>query len=367
VQIDARFRGLPRKRVDFLLTPVGRGGSLPVVIEMDGIEYHAGTVAQDLLDRMLMIRSGKVQVWTLSWRDLDPEDKGYLNPLSETALGPQMTGPLGRALAHPLLAPHADAVRALQEVSALEALKSLLDGDVEENTAIRSLLIRGLVKGGRPLDQLPRQAALTEAGRLFLAGPEAAEHVGAGALDLYLACKKVTVADWLKSDGDVRLLLRATLPDPGEVPAAKALYTEAWRGLWRLVNLFQGSRGLHVEFDGLDTLAPPDMTEPDTSAENAAAAAAWEEARALCDEAFHPLIDALIAAEERGPEHLGDDLTVGGRVVGAIEFGWAEERVAVAEIVHEGVGWTLVRFDPETDEVGETVSRIITALQEART
>nr|WP_155523132.1 hypothetical protein [Tabrizicola thermarum] len=62
VQIDARFRGLPCKHVDFLLTPVGRSSGLPIVIEMDGIEYHAGTVAQDLLGRMLMIRSGQVRV-----------------------------------------------------------------------------------------------------------------------------------------------------------------------------------------------------------------------------------------------------------------------------------------------------------------
>ena len=50
-----------------------------------------------------------------------------------------------------------------------------------------------------------------------------------------------------------------------------------------------------------------------------------------------------------------------------MEFGWAGARVAVAETVHEGVGWTLVQFDPETHEVGETVTRIITALQETLT
>jgi DEAD/DEAH box helicase domain-containing protein len=367
VQIDARFRGLPRKRVDFLLTPVGRSGGLPVVIEMDGIEYHASTVAQDLLDRMLMIRSGQVRVWTLSWRDLDPEDKAYLNPLSETALGAQMTGPLGRALAQPQLAPHAESVRMLKVISTLEALKRLLDGGMEAETAIRSVLVRGLVKGGRPLDQLPRQAALSEAGRLFLAGPEAAEHVGTGALDLYLACDKISPTEWAQSDRDLRLLLRAVLPDPGEVPAAKTLYTEAWRGLWRIVNLFQGARGLHVEFDGLDTLAPPDMADPVEQGDQGPGLAAWEEARALCDDAFHPLIDALIAAETPGPDHFGDDLVAAGRVVGAMEFGWSEAQFAVAETVFEGVGWTLIRFDPETDQIGETVSKIITALQEART
>lgn len=367
VQIDARFRDLPRKRVDFLLTPVGRVGGLPIVIEMDGIEYHAGTVAQDLLDRMLMIRSGQVRVWTLSWRDLDLEDKGYLNPLSETALGMQMTGPLGKALAQPLFALHADPVRTLQVISPLDALRRVLDGDIEEDTAIRSVLIRGLVKGGRPLDQLPRQAALSEAGRLFLAGPEAADHVGVGALDLYMACDKISPTQWLQSDRDLRLLLRAVLPDPGEVPAAKTLYTEAWRGLWRLVNLFQGVRGLHVELDGLDTLTPPEMSDPAEQADQGPGLAAWEEARALCDEVFHPLIEALIAAETPGPDHFGDDLVVGGRVVGAMEFGWSDRQVAVVETIFEGVGWALIGFDPETDQVGETVTRIITALQEART
>lgn len=367
VQIDARFRGLPRKRVDFLLTPVGRGGGLPVVIEMDGLEYHASTVAQDLLDRMLMIRSGQVRVWTLSWRDLDKEDRGYLNPLSETELGMQMTGPLGRVLANPVFAPHADAVRALQTMSTLEALRGLLDGDTENDAAIRSVLARGLVKNGRPLDQLPRHAALSEEGRTFLASSELAEHTGSGAVDLYLACQKVSPSEWLQSDRDIRLLLRAVLPDPGEVPVAKTLYTEAWRGLWRLVNLFQGARGLHVELDGLDTLAPPDMVGPSAPPDAGTGAMAWEEARALCDDVYHPLIDALIAAEAPGPDRFGDDLLADGRVVGMMEFGWSEAHVAVAEMSHEGVGWALIRFDPETDSVGETVSRTITALQEART
>jgi DEAD/DEAH box helicase domain-containing protein len=333
---------------------------------MDGIEYHANSVAQDLLDRMLMIRSGQVRVWTLSWRDLAPEDKGYLNPLSENALGAQMTGPLGHALANPLFSAHAEAVRALQTVSTLDALKHLLDGEDEGETAIRSVLVRGLVKRGRPLDQLPRHAALSETGRLFLASSEAAEHVGTGALDLYLACKKISPTEWAQSDNDIRLLLHAVLPDPGEVPAAKTLYTEAWRGLWRLVNLFQGARGLHVEFDGLDTLAPPDMLDPVEHDELGAGGAAWEEARALCDEAFHSLIDALIAAETPGPDRIGDDLLAGGRVIGMMEFGWADARVAVAEMAVDEVGWVLIQFDPEADQVGETVSRVITALQEAR-
>ena len=363
VQIDARFHGLPRKRVDFLVTPVNRSGGLPVVIEMDGIEYHAHTVAQDLLDRILMIRSGQLLVWTISWRDLDLEDHGYLNPFSEKALGAQMTGPLGKALASSLLNTHGEAVRALQTISILEALRAYLDGDENCDTTTRSILVRGLVKAGRPLDQLPRQAALSEAGRLFLASQELTEHIGDGALDLYLACQKISPKEWDRSDRDIRLLLRAVLPDPGEIPAARSLYTEAWRGLWRIVNLFQVLRGLHVEVDGLDALGPPDMSEPVIKA----GTSAWEEVIALCDEAFHPLIAALMAAEVPGPDRIGDDLLLGCRVIGMMEFGWMDARVAVAETVHEGVGWRLIQFDPETNQVGDTVSKIIKALREALT
>lgn len=157
------------------------------------------------------------------------------------------------------------------------------------------------------------------------------------------------------------MILRAALPDAGENPAAKALFTDAWRGLWRLVNLLQEAQGFHVEIDGLDTLAPPDMSGAADDATEILSA--WEEARALCDDAYHPLIDALVAAETPAPDKLGDDLLVDGRVVGMIEFGWTAAEVAIAETDVEGVGWTLIVFDPDTDTVGPTVTKLIKALQ----
>ncbi|WP_297778207.1 DEAD/DEAH box helicase [uncultured Roseovarius sp.] len=366
VQIDARFRGLPKKRIDFLLTPVGRAGSRPLVIEMDGLEYHAGTVAQDLLDRLTMIRSGDVDVWTLSWKDLDPVDVTAQNPLSEQSLGAVKVGPLGRVLAHPSFAPFADTVRAFQTGSSLDALKRLLDGKAEEDRTALSVLIRALVATGRPIDQLPRAASLSEEGSGFLLTPGLTEHVGTGALDLYLACKKISPTEWLETDQDLRLLLRAELPIPGESPAAKAIYTDSWRGLWRLVNLFQRVRGFHVETDGLDTLSPPDISIKAEAPDGGIEARAWAEARALCDEAFHSLIDALIAAETPGPDHFGDDLLSGGRVIGMMEFGWSAAGVAVAEEAHEEVGWSLITFDPDMNAVGETVTRVLQALEGAQ-
>ena len=48
-------------------------------------------------------------------------------------------------------------------------------------------------------------------------------------------------------------------------------------------------------------------------------------------------------------------------------FRSVESHWVILQILKHGVGWALIPFDPETDQIGETVSRIITALQEART
>lgn len=363
VQIDARFKGLPRKRIDFLLTPTGQAGVLPLVLEMDGLEYHNDTVAQDLLDRILMIRSRQVRVWTLSWWDLDPENQVYLNPLAEPGLSPEKIGRLGKALTLPDLSEHADAIQRFQRESSLAGLRRLLDGGAQEDIATRSILIRSFFATGRPLEQLPRQTALSDEGREFLLAPEElAEHIGTGALDLYLACKKTSPSDWVQSDEDIRMLLRAELPTPE--PTAKAAYTEAWRGLWRLVNLFQGARGLHVELSGLDTLSPPDMSPKTARAD--ANTEAWLETLTLCDEAFHPLINALIEEEVSGPDRIGYDLLSEGRVVGTMEFGWSASKVAFIGESFEGADWKLIPFDPEKDQIGDTVAKILQALQETK-
>lgn len=312
-----------------------------------------------------MIRSGQVRVWTLAWADLDAQNRAYLNPLAEPALSVEKVGRLARVCTFPGFAAHIEGVRALQVESSLEGFWHLLDGGRDDDVPSRSILTRGFVATGRPLDQLPRQASVTEEGRQFLLTPGMTDHVGAGALDLYLACKQISPTEWAGSDADIRLVLRAELPAPGQQPAAKALYTEAWRGLWRLVNLFQWVRGFHVELAGLDTLSPPDMsvgtgpTDADTEA--------WLEARALCDDLFHPLIDALIAAEVPGPDSFGDDLLVEGRVVGMLEFGWREANVAIAETLCEGASWRLIPFDPESDQIGETVTKVIQSIQETNT
>ncbi len=44
--------------------------------------------------------------------------------------------------------------------------------------------------------------------------------------------------------------------------------------------------------------------------------AAWTELKSLTDELFHPLIDAMVAADVPAPNMIGDDIVKDGRVVG---------------------------------------------------
>ena len=62
VQIKNRFKNMPTKVVDFLITPIDVNVAKPIVIETDGIRYHVLT--KDIQDRVEMIRSGEVSVWS---------------------------------------------------------------------------------------------------------------------------------------------------------------------------------------------------------------------------------------------------------------------------------------------------------------
>lgn len=354
VQIDKRFHGLPKKRVDFLLTPTGGGGAKPIVVEMDGLKHHAATVDQDLLARILMIRSGELRVWTLGWEDLEAGAAEPLNPLSGAALGETLQGRAAQALTHPALRPLAEEVGLLMEGASLELLlRTLSRPDLTlapaASTLARLIVGKGAEPGASPF------AGLSEDSRSFLQAEALSGFCAAGPLALHLAVDRLAPAGWPQGAGGLRVVLRAA-------PIAAALPTEVWRGLWRLVNLLQDLRGLHVEFPGLDTLSAPSMSA--APAEDLA----WEEVFALTDASFHPLLRALIAARIPPPDEIGRDLTgADGAVVGMAELCWSAARLAICETALEVPGWSLLRFDPAdakaASSLREIASRVLEILE----
>jgi len=362
VQIDRRFRDVPKKRVDFLLSPIGDLKAKPIVVEMDGLKYHAGTVAEDLITRVLLMRSGHVRVWTLGWHDLDPGlDTLVPNPIAETRLGATHAGIMASVLAKPAMTDLAIGVGILQSGSSLHGLLhhiSLPNADLAAST---SVLMRTIVGHGRQIETLPRIAMITDDGRSFLEEGEMFGHVNDRNLDVYLAVKKRSPQTWRTDLGDCRFLVRGTLPDVSGDPAASPGYSEAWRGLWRLVNLMQAIPGFHVEFEGVDTLLAPDGTRVGRGPQDGA----WLEVSTLVSESFRPLIEALQAANVAPPDLIGADLTEDGEVVGMIEIGWSSIQLGVCEESFEMSNWDLVSFEPESGKsVTEVATYIIRKIEE---
>jgi DEAD/DEAH box helicase domain-containing protein len=343
VQINRRFRDLPVKRVDFMLSPVGRTRAKPIIVEMDGLKTHAETVADDLTTRLLLIRSGRARVWTLGWHDLDSDRESAVpNPIAETRPGPAFPGLLATVL---LTTGRADLVEEIALVQGSASLEGLLrcikDPEINLATAV-SILTRTLISRGRPFEELPQIAAVTEGGRLFLEEGEMFGHACDRTLDFYLAAGRRSPQVWADENDDCRILLRGTLPEVAGDPGATPGYSDAWRGLWRIVNFFQDVPGFHVEFEGLETLSAPDLRAFGAGPREGA----WLKVVALVDDAFRPLLQALEAAEVSLPDLIGADLTHEGEVVGMIEFGWSDFRVAVCEDRFDVPDWDLVSFDP---------------------
>lgn len=87
--------------IDFLLHPSrGQTGKIPVAVFLDGWQFHRDRVGKDLLQRMSLQASGKADVWSFTWSDVDqvleaeePEYAANLALASIDKLG--LKGPTG--------------------------------------------------------------------------------------------------------------------------------------------------------------------------------------------------------------------------------------------------------------------------------
>lgn len=367
VQIDKRFPGVPKKRIDFLLTPTGGIKAKPIVVELDGWEYHAAKTAEDLETRLLLVRSGHVNVVTLAWADLGSEKAiEPPNPFAAKSLGPAFEGTLGTLWSHEKLKDLRPARTDLElmisgkaSASPFESLCARLEG--YGGGALAPALLTYLVVGpkGADFDALPGIAALNEDARLFLR--EGAKHhraVSADLLTVYMGHPGGQPTIPATSPESFRVVLRADFPANIEAVKDRPSIVAAWRGMWRLVTLFQDLPGFHVVFPGLDNLSTPVAASPRKAQEEAA----WDEIETYLDGRALRIVQALRAAGGPLPDTIGEDVMVGDMVGGVqVELGWKAHRVG---LVYDDLGlegWDLIRID-DSDEgpVSGVVERIMT-------
>jgi DEAD/DEAH box helicase domain-containing protein len=345
VQVAERFTGLPFRRVDFLMTRVGSGDFKPLVIELDGWEYHAKKIAEDIETRLLMIRSGRVEVWTLTWDDLETKSEalGY-NPVGTGKLSAQAEGAIAQLLAHPQFErfrPYGDMINRIRTHNSADALMQRLRSDDWQASDAALLLTRmGIGPGAQKMSTLTAAASLNQDARLFLGEAALFGELSDVNLCLLVGFPNGGPDHILAQKAKARVVLSSTIT--GDL-GARLLDTTAklgWQGLWRLINLLQDLPGLHVTFPDLNTLDAPSATKsagpmappPD---------GAWAAVAAVLDEEMSQTLASLRSAGVDPPDMVGADIMVNSEVAGTVELGWSKKQVAISLSALVVPGWQI--------------------------
>jgi DEAD/DEAH box helicase domain-containing protein len=343
VNIERRFPDMPTKRVDFLLTPRGLRDVKPIVVELDGWEFHAGSVADDMETRLRMIRSKRVEVWSLNWADFesDPQIKAA-NPFADMRLGPEAEGALANLwTAAPFAAFHGERenVKKLRNGRSLQLLQEALAKPARGHLTAAAILLRMAMGRGATWAEVPGIGALNTDGRTFLAEAPCAGKFTEAGLNVFVGAPNGP-PNMVFSDPDgFRLVLQADIPALLSADHGRDA-RPAWAGLWRLVNLLQSLPGLHVIMPGLEHLTTPDTEAADADDP------LWTEAAEFVDEALRDFLTAVRSAGVPPPDMIGEDLMSGDVIVGMVEAGWRERRIGVVlnTITHED--WRTFVVDP---------------------
>ena len=343
VQIDERFPGLPRRRVDFVLTAQGERAGKPIVIELDGWEYHAASLEDDIESRIRMIRSRQVDVWTLTWDDFEEEAGLAANPFRqggldagrETVLAGLLTDPRFNALHG--LASLVDSIRSGRSMDLLVA--RLREGIWEPGKA--ALLFGRVALGarGQALGELP-MSLLNEDARLFLEDATLFGSLNDRGLTAFIGLADVSPLETVDHGMSARLILHAAMSALSETRLDDADARALWRGLWRGINLLQELPGLHVSLPGLETLdARP--SEGAQAADTLVSDIEWKEIHSLV---APELVDLLTSIQQAGlplPDLVGQDMMEGDQVIGTVELGWEGRKFAIALEPIDLKGWDI--------------------------
>jgi DEAD/DEAH box helicase domain-containing protein len=350
VQMENRLFGMPKKDVDFYLTPIDSSTGLkPIVIETDGLRYHADTVGKDIIDRLQMIRTGKVLVWSLSWHDLQVKSKPYDNPLLNSAMEPQSQGMLGRVMAH--FKAETPLIKSLQEHDSFSLLVERLKG-IDSHLPLISMLTRGIVGQGATPKQLPQISTLRSENKLWLEECEFGATTTKGFLDLFITVNKVQPAKFPEVYDDIHVLLNFNAKLPTKEAGISEAFTSAFRGFWRTVNALQELKLFHVEYPQLDTLDIPSI-ETDQGDQDIA----WLMVNENVLDDYHSVVTAMIASQLPVPDLFGEELMDGKRVIGATELGWSHCDVWLSDD-HSINQDNVVIWDLESSTIPDVIAQL---------
>ena len=356
VDVGARFGIAVDTRADFVFTAIGRPETKPIIVYMDGWQFHADRIASDVDKRLAIVRSGKAEAWSLTWDDMDPPklvDRHYtslfqdLPPATHLALLKKIAE--GSSELPEAFRRNADPLKRLMSRTSLESLMAhLREEPAVPVETVATFLAPGLPKAN--LNGLRGEGAtvLDSIEPLF----DGCNNFGGIHRPGYEMIAAITREAVPQNDpaafraGGVRLLLAF---DPSRTADPK----RDWNGLLHALNLLQGVPSLHVAMPGLEDLALPSaVLATAVGIVPSEEALGWIELRDLVDETLHPLIDRFAALGAPLPDGLGVDLMRSDEVVSTLELTWSYCRVAIAIGEFDHPDWriisgTSVLLDPD--------------------
>ncbi|QRM36035.1 DEAD/DEAH box helicase [Microvirga sp. VF16] len=350
VDLDKRCPDVPKTRADFVLWPaVPTPGSKPVVIYLDGWQFHHDVVPKDLRVRQKIIRSGHALVWSLTWADVETASGGeakkhFWDPCSS------LPGDMLKRLA--------DGEKALTDLKAVldaapfdQFLRFVRSPDLAVWEKRACALSTGLFLAGMQAGKNVK-AVMTateefsgDAGRATLEVISGSPLYGLR-LDKGVGCVTVAVEQPWKPPAwpdDRTLTTVVGFEHRLEMsPEAK----KAWNGALRLLNLLQFGGPLYVgctEETGLDPAPRPSPKQQDTNSE------AWADVERLVLSDLLPLVHKLRQQVPpiAPPEVLHEVADEEGNPIGTLELAWPDKKRGVVidpDVAGLFPGWTIIVY-----------------------
>jgi DEAD/DEAH box helicase domain-containing protein len=327
VELHRKFAKMPATRADFVFWPaVPVPDKRPVAIYLDGWQWHADRISDDLALRQKLMRSGSVLVWSLTWDDVtaspsEEKKKHYWDPIASLPFELMDKLKDGSAAASdlaPVLAENAfgHLLRLLRGPS-----RPIWDGFA--SAAATGLFLKGMAAGQ------DRKQALVEIDKM----------AGVGGADTIEAVLPTATLGIVKTGG-VGLVVVAVdkqwlppaWPHPSMLTVAigfehqLGISTEAkraWNGTLRLLNILQFLPWLFVGCrDGIPLSPSIRPTAPDEDD-------GWTDIERLVLGDMLPLVGRLKLQKVSLPEVLFEASSPDGEVMGTLELAWPAQKIGV--------------------------------------
>ncbi len=321
---------------DFVLWPETNPASLPMAVFLDGWQYHKDRIGDDIAKRMAIARSGRFNVWSLTYDDIER----FLEP---GAAAPESAWSSALVVGLDQANPTYERFRIPEFTSfhaqtAFEQLRHRLAGLSDEKLLRLGLVLVLRVAAGRfdagqfaALNASPAGKALSDLDVFEWPVPPEVGRCWSSARDQYQIAVQARTADLRVLPGAVSkrerqpcVVLRWAAEDPAMSDVDRRRLWQQW---WQAANLLMPiGNAWAVADDGCDISA---LAEAPAYQIASGMTGDWESAAACAASMMQPLLAALFEAGVQAPvvgyELMGAD----GCVVADCELAWPARQVAV--------------------------------------